>query len=466
MVLVLRVTLVNPPYPPDCHQHPPYLPLGLAYLGAVARRSGFEVNVIDAQALKLNCSQVQDRIEEVKPNVVGVTSTTLFYKPALEVTNLAKEACPDCTTVIGGCHVTFWDEQVFKDSPNVDVIVRSEGELTFVELLEKIENRGPLSDVLGITYKDRNGGIHRNQDRLFIENLDELPYPAYDLFPLEKYKAYGRIEYPAQTSRGCVFDCAFCSTVRMNGRKYRIRDPTKVADEIEFLTKEYGATYVGFVDDNFTLNPAKTKILLDEFQKRRIRIDYDCQCRVDVVTKELLFDMAKSGCHLILFGVESGCESLMEAVGKQATLDQARTAFRLADEAGIIRVASVLFGFPGETRETLEKTIKFIIGLNPDSVLYSVATPYPGTPLRDLVQKMGWLQVTDWNKYDTATPTFETPQLKIADLLEMKEKAYKKFYLRPRHVMHMLLKRNAFSYAEVKTSYAWLLRSLGLMHRG
>ena len=463
--MALKVVLVNPPYPPECHQHPPYIPLGLAYLGAVLMKSGFDVSAIDAQTAMLSSKQVGERIAEIKPDIVGVTSTTLTYKPALRVARMAKEAYPECTIVVGGCHVTFWDQNVFQDSPHVDIIVRREGERTFQDLLKKIENHEPISDVLGITYRNGNGEVHRNPDRSYIENLDELPYPAFDLFPLEKYKVYGRILFPIQMSRGCVFNCAFCSTVRMHGREYRTREPRKVADEIEFLTKEYGATYFGFIDDNFTLNPSKTKGLLDELQKRRLRIDYDCQSRVDVVTRDLLSDMAKSGCLSILFGVESGCDEMMEAVGKHASVDQARTAFRLAQEAGIIRIASVLFGFPGETRETLEKTISFVLELDPDGILYSVATPYPGTPLYDLAVKMGWLRVTDWNKYDTAHPIFETPQLKMDELLEMKEKAYKKFYLRPRHVIHMLLKRNAFAYAEVKTSFAWYLRSLGLMHK-
>src|SRR5208283_1703359 len=307
----------NPPYPPTCYQHPPSLPLGLAYLSAVLREDGVEVNVLDAQGLRLNNSQIQDKIAEIKPDIVGVTSTTLTYKSALEVAKAAKEACPECITIIGGCHVTSWDENALKELPSLDIVVRREGEQTLLELAKKIENHENYGDVLGITYRDSNGGIHRNPDRPYLQDLDSLPYPAYDLFPLEKYRVIRSIQYPIQMSRGCTFKCNYCSTVRMHGGIFRARDPKKVVDEIEFLNKKYGADYFFFVDDNFTLNPAKTKVLLDELTKRKLRIEWDCQGRVDA-SKELWFNMKKAGCQLVLFGVESGCKEILEAMGKQA----------------------------------------------------------------------------------------------------------------------------------------------------
>jgi radical SAM superfamily enzyme YgiQ (UPF0313 family) len=149
-------------------------------------------------------------------------------------------------------------------------------------------------------------------------------------------------------------------------------------------------------------------------------------------------------------------------MGKQASLEQTKTAFKLGREAGILRIASVIFGFPGETRQTIEATTKFIHELDPDGILYNIATPYPGTPLYDIVTKMGWPKVTDWSRYDCYTPVFETPELKLKDLQEIRENAYRKFYLRPKYVLRMLLKGNALGYSEVKISFTLLLRSLGL----
>ncbi len=460
-MMTIRVVLVNPPYPPACYQHPSSIPLGLAYLGAVLKEGGVEVNVLDAQALRLNNRQIEDRIAEIKPDIVGITSTTLTYKSALEVAKIAKEACPKCITIVGGCHVTFWDENALQESPSLDIVVRREGEHTLLELTKKIERREHYSDVLGITYRDSNGEIRRNPDRPYLEDLDSLPYPAYDLFPLEKYKVVRRIQYPIQMSRGCTFNCNYCSTVRMHGGIFRVRDPRKVVDEIEFLNKKYGANYFFFVDDNFTLNPTKTKVFLEELTKRKLRVDWDCQGRVDA-SKELWSDMRKSGCQLVLFGVESGCKEILEAMGKQASLEQTRTAFKLCRKAGLLRIASVIFGFPGETKGSIEETIKFIHELDPDGILYNIATPYPGTPLYDFVTKMSWPKVTDWSRYDCYTPVFETPELKLDDLRDIRENAYRKFYLRPRYVFRMLLKGNAYGYSQVKVSFTLLLRSLGL----
>jgi radical SAM superfamily enzyme YgiQ (UPF0313 family) len=393
---------------------------------------------------------------------VGITSTTLTYKSALEVAKTAKAACPKCITVVGGCHVTFWDKNALQESPNLDIVARREGEQTLLELIKKVENHENFDDVLGITYRDSNSTIHRNPDRPYLEDLDSLPFPAYDLFPLEKYKVYGgRVQYPIQMSRGCTFNCNYCSTVRMHGRIFRARQAKKVVDEIEFLNKKYGANYFFFVDDNFTLNPTKTKVFLEELRNRKLQITWDCQGRVDA-SEELWSDMKKSGCQLVLFGVESGCKKILEAMGKQASLEQTKTAFKLGREAGILRIASVIFGFPGETRQTIEATTKFIHELDPDGILYNIATPYPGTPLYDIVTKMGWPKVTDWSRYDCYTPVFETPELKLKDLQEIRENAYRKFYLRPKYVLRMLLKGNALGYSEVKISFTLLLRSLGL----
>lgn len=461
-ILTLKVMLFNPPFPPECHHHPPYIPLGLAYLGAVLIKADIEVVAVDAQISKLNRKQIEARISENRPDIVGVTSTTLLYKSSLNIAKIAKEACPSCVTVVGGVHTSFWDQNALQESPHLDVVVRKEGESTFLELAKKVERQEKFGDILGITYKSKNGRIHRNPDRPYIEELDELPYPAYNLFPIEKYKVLGRVEYPIQMSRGCAFNCNYCSTVRMHGRKFRVREPKRVVDEIQFLMKEYGATYVGFIDDAFTLNLDKTREFLDEMLNRRIKVDWDCQSRVDGVTRKLLNDMKRTGCLSAWFGVESGSKKILEAMGKQASLQQARSAFKLADESGIFRVANIIIGFPGETRETIEETINFVHEINPDGIGYYIATPYPGTPLWDLVMKMGWLKVTDWNKYDTAHPIFETPQLKMDELLELKEEAYRRFYIRPRYFLRMLLKRNKIAFSEVKTSVAWLLRSVGI----
>ena len=221
----MKVTLVNPPYPPNAHAHPPFIPLGIAYLGAVAEKEGHEVNVIDCQAEHLTVETFQQRISKESPDIVGVTSTTLLYNSAKGIMEAAKEEHPDATTMIGGSHVTFWDENALNECPSIDVIVRREGETTFVELLKRMQEKKNFKGVLGTTIRSEEGKIIRHDDRPFLMDLDSLPSPAYHLLPIDAFHRMGKTIFPLVTSRGCVQWCDFCSTVRMFGRGYRCPQP-------------------------------------------------------------------------------------------------------------------------------------------------------------------------------------------------------------------------------------------------
>jgi radical SAM superfamily enzyme YgiQ (UPF0313 family) len=238
----MKITLVNPPYPPNAHAHPPFIPLGIAYLGAVAERAGHQVTVIDCQAEHLSYDAFRKRVSQVPADVVGVTSTTLLYNSAKEILTIARQEQPNAKTMIGGSHVTFWDENALNECPAIDIIVRREGETTFLELLQRIEDNKGFDDVLGITFRAKDGKIIRNPDRPFMQDLDSLPFPAYHLLPLDAFHRMGKTIFPLVTSRGCVQCCDFCSTVRMFGRGYRMRSPKNVVDEMEMLHKKYGET--------------------------------------------------------------------------------------------------------------------------------------------------------------------------------------------------------------------------------
>ena len=194
-----HITLVNPPYPPAAHQHPPFIPLGLGYIAAVLEQNKYEVDIIDCQALKLTHEDLKNELAKRKPDIVGMTSTTLTYKSALQIAKIAKETHPNCLTVIGGSHVTFWDENALRECPELDVVARKEGENTMLELAQRLEEGKSYSDVVGITCQT-DGKILKNPDRPYIENLDELPFPAHHLFPLEHLRKYGKIIFPYRRS--------------------------------------------------------------------------------------------------------------------------------------------------------------------------------------------------------------------------------------------------------------------------
>jgi len=456
----IHVTLVNPPYPIGSHLHPPYLPLGLGYLAAVLEKNNYEVDVIDCQALKIMYDEFRSEISKRKPTIVGITSTTLTYKSALHIAQIAKEVCPNSITILGGPHVTFWDDKALQECPHLDIIVRKEGEITLVELAKRLEKDESFDNVLVITCR-KDGEIKRNPDRPPIENLDELPFPAIHLWPIEKLHQYGEVIFPLSTSRGCVFWCNFCTAVRMFGRKYRMRNPMNVVDELEYLNKNFGAEHFAFYDDAFTVDQSRAEEICKEILNRKLKIRWNCETRVDMVTKELLSKMKKAGCTDVWFGVESGSQRVLKTMDKGILIEQTEKAFKWTKQVGIMTVANVILGFPTETRETAWETINFVEKLNPDDVGYFIATPYPGTPMYEQVRDNGSLKITDFDKYDTATPTFEIPQLSMKELRKIREQAFQSFYLRPKYILNVLFKGGVYGSASTKLVLAHLRRAAG-----
>jgi len=455
----MQVTLVNPPYPKGAHQHPPFTPLGLGYLAAVLEKNKYEVDVIDCQASHLTYEDFRNEISKRKPDMIGLTSTTLTYKSALEVIRIAKQVHPNCITVIGGCHVSFWDKNALKECPELDFVVRKEGEITIVEVVERLEAGKDLDRVLGVTYR-KGEEIVQNPDRPYIKDLDSLPFPSHNLWPLESLRKYGNIIFPLMTSRGCVYWCEFCSAVRMFGRGYRMRSAKNVVDELEYIHKTYGAENFTFYDDAFTVDQPRVEEICRLLHERKLKVKWDCGTRVDMVTRDLLQKMKDAGCIAVWFGVEAGSQEVLDEMGKGFTATRTKEAFKMAQEIGLMTIASVVLGFPGETRETAMKTVNFIKEINPDDVGYYIATPYPGTPMAEQVKKNGWLRVTDFDKYDTATPIFELPTLSMKELVKIREDAFHSFYLRPTYILRMFSKGGTYGFSATKTAFAHLIRAI------
>jgi radical SAM superfamily enzyme YgiQ (UPF0313 family) len=424
-----HVTLVNPAAPAKAAMHMPFALLGLGYLAAVLEKNQYQVDVIDCQVLKLSLEDFKSEISRRKPDIVGVTSSTLTYQTAMKLVKIAKEACPNCITIAGGAHVTFWDDHALEECPELDIVVRKEGENTVLELIQRIEAGKNYDDVVGTTCR-KDGKIVRNPDRPYIEDLDSLPFPARHLWPMEKFKELEDILYLA-TSRGCVYWCEFCTTVRMHGRKYRMRSPKNVVDELEFLHNKYGNSKFTFCDDAFTVDQPRVEALCSEILRRGLKIEWNCGTRVDMLTQDLLAKMKAAGCVSVWFGVESGTQQVLDAMKKGISPELTAKVLGWVREVGLMPVPNVILGFPGETKESAWKTIKFVEKAAPDAVgFYNVATPFPGTPMYDLVKEKGWLRITDFDMYDTTKPIFETPQLSMKDLGKLREGAFHHYYLR------------------------------------
>ena len=456
----VKVALINPPFMECSFRHHLYLPIGLAYLAAMLEENGCEVKVIDCQGMDIDHSKLKSEIVNFAPDIVGITSIAPMIKSALLSAAIAKEAFPNVQVVLGGPHATFMDMQIMAENADVDVIVRGEGEQTLLELTQNFPFNKNLEKINGITFRI-NKNIIRTMNRPFFQDLDELPRPAYHHFDLDKYRLFGRRILPVITSRGCPFQCSFCVATCMFGKTYRMRSPLNVVDELEWLRDVHKAEAFTFYDDTLTFDKKRLLKICEEIGNRRIGLPWDCQTRVDQVSREVLARMKVAGCQQVFFGVESGCQEVLDAVNKKTSIEQNENAIKLAKETGLFVSISLMIGYPGETLNTIKKTLDFVKRAKPDDAYICIATPFPGTELRSLVEKKGWKISSNWDSYDTMTPVFDNPELKSDELIMIRKKFYDSFYS-PSYVLRQSLKRNYYCRIMARTAanhILWRIKS-------
>jgi anaerobic magnesium-protoporphyrin IX monomethyl ester cyclase len=452
----VRVTLVNPPYPKGAPQSL-FLPLGLGYLAAVLEENQYDVNVLDCQITKPTPRQLETELTKTNPDIVGVTTSTLTYWPAVEIVKTVKKVLPNSLTLLGGPHVTALPEKTLSEAPEVDIVARGEGEKTILELAEltsKADSKN-FDTVAGITFR-KNGQITSTSKREFIQNLDELPHPAYKHFPLERYRMAGKNYLPIITSRGCPFQCTFCLASDMCGTKFRTRSPKKVLDELEWLRDTYQGDVFAFYDDTFTFDKKRAEAICDEMKSRKFDLPWDCRTRVDTINKEILIKLRDANCQLIHFGVESGSPKMLEAMKKGTTVEKNAWAIKLAKEVGISVAISVVVGYPGENATMLQQTFDFIKKTKPDFVYVCQAIPYPGTELLDILHTLGWEVSTDWNQFDEQSPVFKNPLLP-PERIDAMRGAFYDYFLSPSYFLHKSVKRDFYSQIMAKTARNHLL---------
>jgi len=454
-----KVALVTTPLLENVAHHPLFPPLGLAYMAAVLEQNDFEVKIIDCPVCQIDHEKLKAELAAYDPTIVGIGSMTPTIVSALKSAQVAKEVCPDAKVLMGGPHATFADREILIDEKAVDIIVRGEGEETIVELAKQAPNMQKLGDVKGISFRKENQ-IIQTVNRPFIQDLDSLPRPAYKYVPMEKYRITGKTLLPIITSRGCPFQCSFCVASQMFGQRFRMRSSKNVLDELEWLRDEYGAEGIAFQDDTLTFDKRRATEICDGIIERRINLPWGCGTRADVVTKEVLAKMAKAHCNETMFGIESGCQRMRAVLKKGVTNEQCWNAIKWAKEAGMFVTVSVILGYPGETKESLQETLDFARKLEPDDVWLCHATPYPGTYLRDLVKSYGWKMSDNWELYNTMNPIFEDPALPAKEIAAMRRTFYNKFYS-PRYVMRQAvkgyIKGNLYSKIMTRTAANYML---------
>jgi anaerobic magnesium-protoporphyrin IX monomethyl ester cyclase len=465
----LRVALINPMFrlPIDTRTTPH---LGLAYLAAVSERRGDEVRVYDADVEEQPLAAF---LAEFRPHLVGITANTPQVKQAWRTAAAIKQEM-DIPVVLGGPHVSVASEDLDFESlrqppssdggqPGVDMVVRGEGEGPWVEISDLTDaflrdqpafsaaalmspERDLFSQVQGISYRTTDGQLHRNPDAPVISDLDSLPWPAYRYFKMDRYtnlqpatdSVPGSRSFSIMTSRGCPYRCTFCSQSIMP-IKWRARSAENVIEEWRHLVRELGALEIGVLDDSANIRKNRLHELADLLvaeQLNHVPWIFVNGIRANLADLDLLVKLRKAGLKRTAFGVETGDEQMIIKIDKHIDHDTIRQAFKNAKAAGIETIGFFIIGLPGDTRESMQRTIDFAIELDPMIANFSMMTPYPGTVVYEQVKQGGRFLVHDWEDYvffDTKA-RYEMGDLTAELVEEMYRKAYRQFYWRPKYV--------------------------------
>lgn len=468
----LRVLLVNPPdpamegqplYSEDLREATKssgrYPHIGLAYVAASIEKAGFDVAILDANALGLNLKECFEQCLRFKPDIVGLTATTPSFPLVRRLARLLKEA--DLKVMIGGKHATVMPDAILK-TECFDYVVRGEGEVTVVDLLYHLDN---VEGVKGVSYID-HGVIRHNPSREYVKNLDILPFPARHLLPNHLYFSPLALRNPVTvmiTSRGCPYNCIFCDPLTRGG-PYRLRSPENVVKELEEVVYKHNIREVMFYDDTFTVSRKWVEKLCKYLIQNSLDIVWDCRTRVDKVDYELLRLMRKAGCYRVHFGVESSSEETLAFLRKGIKPVQAEAAIKAARKAGLITVAYFMLGTPGENLAMIVDTINYAIRLNPDFVEFSITTAYPNTDLFSFCVEKGFMNADYWLNYtlfdEVPPPPSLVTSLRREELEELTRAAYRMFYFRPRYILHRLSKLRSLTQLKynVKALLTLLLR--------
>jgi anaerobic magnesium-protoporphyrin IX monomethyl ester cyclase len=396
----MRTVLVNPPprRRAELYDRPDYGHLGLAYMAAVLREHGYNVAIVDAKLDRLGLRAAVSAVAALEPDIVGVTAMTHEICHVATFADEIKKAVPGVAVVVGGSHINATMEETLKEFHVFDYGVYGEGEETLLELVAALSSSGSLSGIRGLIYREQDN-IVKNPPRPYVEDLDSLPLPAWDLFPRHRMT-----EFVLLTARGCPFGCKFC---RPLGHRVRERSPEKVIRELELVADEFGIEncHLWMWDETFGLNEERAFRLLDMMIERGLhkRFSWFVQTRADVVTEELLKKMHEAGCYGIGLGVESGNREILAYTNKRITLEQAERTNALAKSIGLETTTFFILGHPNETRQTIHDTIRFAVRLNGTVPVFGVMIPYPGTEIYNLARRgeAGYrLVARSWEDYN------------------------------------------------------------------
>ncbi len=415
---------------------PPY---GILQLAAFLeqRIADAEIQVLDCNAEGLDWTGLEKRIESFNPDVVASSAlATCNTYVAVRTLEIAKKVKPDVLTVAGGQHFTVMAQESLETYPEIDVIVRGEGEETLAELVQASADGRSFSPVEGISFR-KHRRIQHNAPRPLIENLDNLPFPGYKFVEnlLQKYHftaMAGKTRYALiEGSRGCPHRCIFCTQWKHWEGKWRKKSPKRIADEFEFCYENYGSKFLWLTDDNYGLGK-RASSLADELIQRGFSEDimWFMQVRCDdvVENRDVLPKMRKSGLRWVLLGVESSNPYTLESFKKETTPEMAREAVKQLKANDIFTQAMLIIGERKDTAESIANLREFSNELDPGLAIFAILTPFPGTAVYDEAKRNGWIEDWNWANYDMVHAIMPTETLSTKEVQEELYHCYRNFF--------------------------------------
>lgn len=442
-----------------------YPSLGISYIASSLLQHRHKVLIIDIDTEDQPWRRIRTVVKEFRPDLIGFHTMTWTFRQANELAKRIKELRPEVKLVVGGPNVTCFPRLSLEIS-EFDFAVKGEGELTIVELVDALENSKNLGSISGLLYKE-NGKVIQNGPRTLIKNLDEIPFPAWQLLPVIKYYdvfTHQRHFATLTATRGCPYNCIFCERKIRMGMKWRSRSPENIAAEIRWLISQYGIGEFMFFDDNFIIDHDWVYRLCEEIERLDKRVLWECRARVDMVDRPLLKAMKDAGCYRIRYGMESGDNEILKILKKGITVEQSLECARMSKEVGIEIFAYFMMGSPYETLETMEKTLQLALKVNADFAVFSKTILIVGSELFTWAAGNGYIDKNYWKDYllgketnpALALSTDELPEYVVDEYISL---ANKKFYLRPQYLMRRISKiRNVSQlYRQLQMARAFLL---------
>ena len=439
------------------------IPLGIASLAAYLREKGHGVGVLDCPALRINSDKVYEIILKKDPAIIGFSTTTYSLARAVEIGKKIRSQLPNKLTVVGGSHANVAGIETANQYDIFDIISYGlDGEHIMHEITEKysakkfnrdsfLQDFSTLEKIKGIIYK-KNDVVIKNSPTEIINDLDELPMPARDLFPIERYVPvphhYKKLPLTNMVViRGCPYFCTFCDQA---GTKTRRRSPQKVVDEIKHCVEKYGVKEISFWDDTLSYHKKWMREFLDLLMKANLDICWSCFAAVNTVDEETLKIMSKAGCWNIFYGYETGVDVLAKNMlthRKNRDFEKMKQVAEWTKNAGIEVIGSFIIGLPGETPELAKQTVQNAIDLDPDYAQFAIACPYPGTELAKEIRQGKWGKFisNELEEYTTESVTWlPSGYTSVKELEDMQRYAFRKFYLRPSYIFKRILKLRNF----------------------